>query len=310
MSRRIVLFMDVNKTIVLFDNGNDTSAAHNVVAQLGKSICHTWDSRVLESYSSYVRRSLAPGDEVADPALKKRRQVLDNDLLSRFACVPGGMAMQSRYEAMLLKLDAMHAQKRIILPSFQRLLSELKSQRYRVAASIVLRSFGPDVSDAFREVTETNPHFSQGHFGMFCKGELRRLASIDDVTAAYSASRVGTERRPLAEVLAPFPAVDIFTATAELPEGSISVWSDDYSHWHDSGEIAIAGKPFPVTQEPLTLFFDDNAEEKEILAPIFSSEYSGESCSTTGRIVAVDPVLALECDDYFVGILRSLGVLE
>ena len=63
--RRLVLFMDVNKTIILFDNGSETSAAHNLLSHLGKSITHTWDSSVAESHFSYVRRVLAPGDEVA-----------------------------------------------------------------------------------------------------------------------------------------------------------------------------------------------------------------------------------------------------
>ena len=111
-ARRIVLFMDVNKTIVLFDNGNDTSAAHNILSHLGKSVMHTWDSSVSESYFSYVRRVLAPGDEVRDPALKKHRQTLDQDLLVRFPSVPGGATFKSRYDAMLLKLDAMQAQVR------------------------------------------------------------------------------------------------------------------------------------------------------------------------------------------------------
>jgi hypothetical protein len=299
--------MDVNKTIVLFDNGNETSAAHNVLSHLGKTVAHTWDSSVMESYFSYVRRVLAPGDEVTDPALKKHRQTLDQDLLSRFSAVPGGLPIKERYDALISKLSIMQAQKRIILPSFQHLLAELQRQRHRVSVSVVLRSFGPDVSEAFQEIAQTNPHLSLGGFGMFSKGQLHALGSIDDVEAAYRASRVGVNSLSRDNVLQPFPKLDLFAATAALRQDSISVWSDDYSYWHGNGELAIAGKPFPVMKEPMTLFFDDNAEEKEIIAPVLPADFS---CDVADRIVAVDPVLALERDDYFVSILQSKGVLE
>ena len=208
---------------------------------------------------------------------------------------------------MLLKLEDMAARKRIILPSFQRLLAELRRQSHRVSVSIVLRSFGPDVSDAFNEIIETNPHLSVGTFGMFCKGQLHSLASMSEVSAAYSASRVGPNRLPLADVLAPFPKADIFAAAAALQPDCIGVWSDDYSHWHGNGERAVAGKPFPVMADTITVFFDDNAEEKEIIAPVVSPHFRADVAE---RVVAVDPVLALECDDYFVGILKSKGILE
>ena len=305
--RRVVLFMDVNKTIVLFDGGNETSAAHNILAHLGKSMTHTWDSLVPESYFSYVRRVLAPGNEISDPPLKKRRQALDQELLARCSDVPGGAALKTRYDDMVVKLDAMQAQKRMVLPSFQRLLAELRRQRHRAAVAVVLRSFGPDVGEAYREVSETNPHLKPGSFGMFCRGQLHSMRSIDDVLSAYSASRVGANRRPLADVLEPFPKVDLFAATAALREDSINVWSDDYSHWHGCGERAVGGKPFPAMREPLTVFFDDNALEKEIIAPIESPDFDAR-CSE--RIVAVDPVLALEQDEYFVDALRTIGVLE
>lgn len=306
-ARRVVLFMDVNKTIVLFDNGNETSAAHNILAHLGKTLTHTWDSNVSESYFSYVRRVLAPGDEVTDSLLKKRRQSLDQDLLARCSAVPGGSSLKARYDDMILKIDAMQSQKRVVLPSFQLLLAELQRQRHRLAVAVVLRSFGPDVGEAFREVCETNPHLKQGNFGMFCKGQLHSMDSIEDVLSAYSASRTGTNRRPLADVLRAYPEVDLFAATAALKEGSINVWSDDYSHWHGCGERAAGGKPYPVTTEPFTVFFDDNALEKEIIAPIKSPDFAGDF---SHRIVAVDPVLALERDDYFVGALKALGVLH
>lgn len=265
--------------------------------------------------------------KVADPALKKRRQSLDLGVLHRFPAVPGGVAFQARhppssprtstqllrikhgprYNTMLLKLDDMVARERVILPSFQRLIAELRRQSHRVSVSIVLRSFGPDVSDAFNEIIETNPHLSVGTFGMFCKGQLHSLASMREVCTAYSASRVGPNRLPLADVLAPFPKADMFEATAALLPDRISVWSDDYSHWHSNGERAVAGKPFPVMSDPITVFFDDNAVEKEILAPVVSPHFSDDVAQ---RVVAVDPVLALECDDYFVNILQSRGILE
>ncbi len=306
-ARRVVLFMDVNKTIVLFDNGNETSAAHNILAHLGKSLTHTWDSIVSESYFSYVRRVLAPGDEVTDPVLKKQRQSLDQDLLAHCPAAPGGASLKARYEDMLVKIDAMQSRKRVVLPSFQRLLAELQRQRHRLSVAVVLRSFGPDVGEAFREVAETNPHLKQGDFGMFCKGRLHSLGSIDDVLSAYSASRTAVNRRPLPDVLRAFPEIDLFAATAALKEDTINVWSDDYCHWHGCGERAAGGKPFPITTEPFTVFFDDNAQEKEIIAPLKSPDFADDFSS---RIVAVDPVLALERDDYFVSILRTMGLME
>ncbi len=214
---------------------------------------------------------------------------------------------RNRYDALLSKLEDMTARKRVILPSFQRLLAEMRRQSHRVSVSIVLRSFGPDVSVAFNEIIETNPHLSVGTFGMFSKGQLHSLASMREVSAAHSASGVGPNRPPLSHVLVPFPQVDIFAATAALRPDCISAWNDDYSHWHGNGERAVAGKPFPVMTEPITVFFDDNAEEKEILAPFPSVDFRED---VAGRVVAVDPVLALERDDYFVSILQSKGILE
>ena len=52
------------------------------------------------------------------------------------------------------------------------------------------------------------------------------------------------------------------------------------------------------------MFFDDNAEEKEILAPFPSADFRDD---VAGRVGAVDPVLALERDDDFVSIVQSKG---
>ena len=302
-SRRLVLFMDVNKTIVLFDGGNDTSASQNILAHLGRSTTHAWDSTVSESFFSYVRRVLAPGNEVVDPVLKKHRQGLDTTLLERFADVPGGLDIKARYDAMLVKLSDMQERKRIILPSFQRLLAELQRQSHGVSYSVVLRSFGPDVSEAFQEIVETNPHLSIGTFGMFSKGQLHTLPSLEQVAAIYSQKK----QTPLDELLLPHPKVDLFAATAALQPFSIGVWSDDYSYWHGNGEKSIGGKPFPIMNHPTTVFFDDNATEKEIIAPIPSPDYSG---GVRDGIVNVDPVLALEHDDYFVRILQGMHILQ
>ena len=55
------------------------------------------------------------------------------------------------------------------------------------------------------------------------------------------------------------------------------------------------------------MFFDDNAEEKEILAPFPSADFRD---GVAGRVGAVDPVVALERDDDFVSIVQSKGILE
>ncbi len=71
--------------------------------------------------------------------------------------------------------------------------------------------------------------------------------------------------------------------------------------------VPTRDKPPPSPQDPLTIFFDDNAAEKEIIAPLLAPGAAAAACE---RIVAVDPVLALEGDEYFVAILRGMGVLE
>jgi hypothetical protein len=168
---------------------------------------------------------------------------------------------------------------------------------------VVLRSFGPDVSEAFQEIVETNPDLSIGTFGMFSKGQLHTLPSLEQVAATYSQKK----QTPLDELLLPHPKVDMFAATAALQPFSIGVWSDDYSYWHGNGEKAIGGKPFPIMDHPTTVFFDDNATEKEIIAPVPSPDYAG---GLRDRIVTVDPILALEHDDYFIRILQGMGILQ
>jgi hypothetical protein len=73
----------------------------------------------------------------------------------------------------------------------------------------------------------------------------------------------------------------------QMTRGRYQSWQDDHTHWK-------GGKPFPM--DDLTLFLDDNAARKEIIAVPPNVR---NTLLVSGHLVAVDTTEALVDEEYF-----------
>ncbi|MBW8310017.1 MAG: hypothetical protein K0M45_10375 [Candidatus Paracaedibacteraceae bacterium] len=89
---------------------------------------------------------------------------------------------------------------------------------------------------------------------------------------------------------------------------------DDWQWWNSHGEIESHAKPFPYFSQVTSIFFDDNAKVKQIVAPQGFVRPYGQPLTTddlleSGHVVAVSPLKAMIDPNYFIdhveAVLRS-----
>lgn len=275
----LILFFDVNGTIIASDQAQHKSAEAKILQQLAKKYRHQDNS---DFHPKLTLRQYALAQVKASPTDYAHYQANGRlqayrFLLDYLAMIDHPFTDEVKSEFQLLQ-KALNSQHGMVFHSFYRLIHWLRAEN--ITFSIVLRSFGHDIPAVMAELAEHQIHIGDhGHF----KGHVLELN--------------GTTLEK---------AQDIMNS---LTPGTHAAWRDDYTYWHHHHQQRYFGKLFFVDKPwPRTMFFDDNAIEKEIIVPINATDEfleTHQELIETGRIVAVNPLEALIDNDYFVNLVKT-----
>jgi hypothetical protein len=232
----LVLFFDVNGTIIANDSAKNKAREVALLQILAEKFSAVWDAAISTDVMSY-RQFLAkfhvttPTKQEADLQLQNGYNGFINFLRDT------NHDLFNEVSATYAKMNA-ELSRGDLFPSFIKMIRDLKAQKKLF--SIILRSFGNDSENVVKEIEDkTNIKFTYN--------------------AKFNAGSLRAEKKVL--VHPRFILADI------LP-GVHGVWADNYKYWHDHGELHTHGKLYPIDLENdkmLTIFFDDNALDKQIL---------------------------------------------
>jgi len=286
----LIVHFDINKTIMAEDPAGGKSLSDVLIGALAETYKDRWDSGVSDpiTYKEYVELHLFPGQK-GDGQLKKLRKEQIVQFIEYLSANnhPLHQEVQQKFKTLHDKLNGSSS---IVFTSFYRGLEYLKN--HEVMHAIVLRTFGEDLDRIIDEIhTWVSPDFFSWR-GEFKDGILT-LVSL----RSNEIVRLET--------------------TAEIYEflkthGNVAI-HDDWKYWNKHGECKEFGKLFPIDAEDynvISLFADDNAHPQDgILNP--RHPHTNESLDTQTLIDAdyvriVDPLQAIEQDDYFVDYFHAM----
>lgn len=278
---KLILHIDINKTIIADDTSNGKSLDLVLIESLAKHYKGMWDPSLRRelTYVDYVKDHLLPGDK-SNRDLRARR----NKAIHAFLDVLKSMR-DPRYPMILERFEKaqakVHSQKGRIFNSFYNLINYLEKKNTNY--TIVLRTFGPD-GGAIAQELAANIHLLFDWEGRFFGEKLYLKSTQKDQTIVLETME------------------EIFSFFKSHRHIQIR---DDFKYWNDHHEQAEYGKPFPVDTRELnvkTLFFDDNAQEK-IINPrdiVTGGFLDPVRLIEKGSICPVDTLQAIENDDYFI----------
>lgn len=268
----LVLFFDINGTIIALDSAQEKTLEVTLLQELAKRYSARWHAALPEpiTYAKFVRRHLLQGEEKTDLNLKQQRQ-------QKYA---GFLDYLGQYHPKIYKNvlnDLTHLQQSLaksaghLFPSFIKLLVELRKQE--IPFSLVLRSFGTDIPIVEQELAT---HGILIHQKGYFKGPILHLQG----------QQLNTPQQILQTV----------------HPGQHQAWRDDWDYWHTHKHAAIYGKPFYLSEkQPLSLFFDDKAIEKEIIdiQRLDGKAMTKEAAIARQHLFAVDTLAAIRDENYF-----------
>lgn len=268
----LVLFFDINGTIVALDTAQEKTIEVTLLQELAKRYTARWHESVPEpiTYAKFVRRYLVQGDEKTNLLLKQQRQQKYAHFLAY---------LQQEHPEIHIKVHADFVNLRDMLlnnsghlfPSFIKLLSKLRT--HQIPFTLVLRSFGNDIP-AVRDELKTH-HIFINEIGNF-EGKVLHIHG-----------KQLQEPQHIIKTLIP---------------GQHQAWQDDWPYWHIHKHTGEFGKPFYLSeQKPLSLFFDDKAVEKDIIhiCRVDGKTMSKEKALSEGYLVPVDTLQAIQNPNYF-----------
>ena len=165
---KLLLHLDVNKTLIAFDSANNLTTEDTLNALLAEKYTYKWLPEMKEpiSYQTYVEEYLLPGLSLGSSLKKKRREVINHFV---------SFLQETHHPLECQVVETFHLlnskfQNTWIFPSFLKLVEKLKE--VGVEYTIILRTFGNDlnlVKSAFLQVFPGDPFCAKGHFE---KGKL------------------------------------------------------------------------------------------------------------------------------------------
>jgi hypothetical protein len=265
---------DVNKTIICTDSvKKDVNVAGTVNGILTEFTFAKWDGHNNCSYHAFVTEKIARENpelsRISDTFKQKRLELLKN--FPHF--LQDFPELLAKYENDKKRMmEILSLEKMVIFPSFFKLISWL-NEHYKNQYAIYLRTFGTDLPEVMADIAK--------------KSDLK-FAGI-----------VGFKERNLPSY------IELFRSSHLLSYGI----QDNYDYWKSKGFQADGGKPFPVDEKEIDIFYDDNANDldKPIICPISSEQkiLDTQELLKQGIIVAVNPKEAILNEDYFVKLLQA-----
>lgn len=268
----LILFFDINGTIVALDSAQEKTIEITLLQELAKTYTARWHESIAEpiTYAKFVRLYLLQGEEKTDLYLKQQRQQKYADFLSYLDQHHKNIYEHVYCDFINLR-DTLLKNKGHLFPSFLKLLSELQIRQ--IPFTLVLRSFGNDIPAVQQEL---NDH----------------LIVIKDI-GCFKGGALHLQERQLR---CPKEIIQL------LQPGHHQAWRDDWNYWHRHHHEGQYGKPFYLSEkQPLSLFFDDKALEKDIvhIQRVDMKEMSKEEAIYQKYLFAVDTLQAIRDENYF-----------
>ncbi|AIK96859.1 hypothetical protein ID47_09120 [Candidatus Paracaedibacter acanthamoebae] len=284
MSETVVIHLDVNGTIMAADPVQGKTSEIAVTHELAKKTTGIWRDDLPEMrYQDYVEQHLIPGAE-ADQSIKHKRRQLYLEFLPMLQKQqhPVLQATQAKYDDLMA---ALKNQEGPLYASFWKLVAWAQTSAYDVR--LVFRTFGQDIPDIIHLLAEkgyplTNVlGFQKGRLyrGKFKGHDFVKGEPCEEISAIYAD---------------PFNAV-----------------KDDWQWWNSHGEIESHAKPFPYLPQVTSIFFDDNAKAKQIVAPhgfigSYDQQLTTADLLKSGHVVAVNSLKAMVDPNYFIDRVKTV----
>jgi len=283
MQKKLIIHMDVNKTIIALDlaQGKDVEETVNII--LTEFTRFAWDSQDEQSYYTFLTDQVAQEFGQLNRASEEFKKIRDARLRTFPSFLKKYPHLLATYEQE--KNDLLHMINRHemgIFPSFYKLISWLDAH-YPNNYTIHLRTFGIDLNNLIAAI-EKNSTLKFAGRGTFKNGTLS--LAIEKKSLSHFFSNTGAQHFAI---------------------------SDDYPYWKASGFQTHGGKPFPIdaqNAELISIFFDDNADDAErpIICPL---QPDGTIADTQelmqkGIIVSVNSKQAILDEDYFINKIKAV----
>lgn len=282
----LILYFDINKTLIASDRAGNKSVNDVINELLAEKYEACWDESLEEpiTFDAYVHKILVPGSR-DDQGLRSQRKIYLQHFIEYLHehSHPLYENVFQDYEEALTILATSNS---VIFKSFYFLLDYLDQKE--ISYSIVLRSFGEEVFEVKDEINILYKMlFSQTGEFLERKFVLNGNQSIEGSEAIYK----------------------------QLRRIDHTAIHDDWNYWNENSMSAKSGKPFYIDREDdetLSIFFDDNIKETDsnfnIIAPIDVA--TGELISigelvASGQVVRVETLEAILNTDYYIKLVEE-----
>lgn len=287
---KLLLHVDVNKTLIAEDSANGTTVEQTLNALLAKHYRYKWipELKAAISYEDYVENYLLPGPSFIPNLKQKRKELLHQFVSYLQACShPLEEEVVTVYHELLTKIE-----ETCIFPSFLKMIEKLKAED--IPYTLILRTFGTDTDLAKRAYLRAFPEDIFCAQGYFMGGKLYAVAHNWNLSL--------------------FTCWDMYLFFKSLT-GHVAI-QDNWKEWSSHLGNRKYGKKFPINledPETLSLFFDDNIREDphskvNIVDPVDAR--SGRQLSITELLehkflFHVDTFEALRDDHYFIELVEQ-----
>lgn len=284
---QLLLYFDVNKTLIASDKASDKTVDNVVNHLLAEKYIGVWspDQNAPYSYVEFIYQTIDSND-LSTKKLKKIRKVFLDNFVEHLSDTdhPLKKEVNENYQKLMSKLNDSTS---IIFESFFSLLKYLNETNTKY--SIVIRSFGNDIPDVGEAIEKkTSPSFFENSL-TFQKGILKKGEN---------------------EYQSPEEIHDV------LASGKNLLIQDDWKWWSEHQYQRNYAKPFYLAckdSDLLEIFFDDNLgdplSEIDIVAPL--NVCNGESLKPNqliddGRLVKVDTIEAILDNEYYINKVKKI----
>ncbi len=275
----LMLFVDINKTIIAEDKSKGLDPEESIAAILSDApeYAYTWDNDG-ENMTYYAQLNKQyPG---SDAAIKKNRESYQAKFIAAAQEHHHPMLKQINNEFNSLVTSLKTREPRKVFTSFSQLISYLRKKQY--SFSIILRTFGQDLTWVSEELAQDGLIFTPGSF-------KKGILYLDNKVLKYPQDMIATFK----------PGINYAI-------------QDNYDWWKESNFIEKGGKPFPIDisdKHVLSFFFDDNAADpvKPILhiIPVGQEKTNLHELIKMGRVVPADPRKAIADTNYFIDAIEN-----
>lgn len=302
---RLILFVDINKTIMPSDAVQGEGTDHTLMSILAESKDYEtnwqfYDPSFQDStpitFKAYIDQKHKGKDKKEIRAEYGKFISFLKGENPKERKHPKALAVERRYQLLKGKASGMRDG---VVSSFFSLLEYLKSNKLHYA--IVLRTFGTDLNATMKSLSQNAGLKNLGLSGLDNNGVLRP-GKMNANNEGYEFNSRGELVLNMDKVIANGPK-EILNAIPN-ESGILLGWQDNFDRWKASGWKD--GKLFPFVNTPklITMFFDDNANEpeKQIVEALDlkGKRRSREQLMNLGHLVAVDTIQTLENDNYFI----------